>query len=298
MWFVTMMWFFILVFCFFVQIRLIRSVLHLIFEWANTNAVLHDLMDDEDHDTLLHFDEIDVVAHDLLDRTITTRYQRIFNTGDIEFYLNDILGDFGSEIPRDLQILKDRDYASYKFVNDRENLHDSFIQKGLSEKYKLMLTDGTKNTEAKLKELLRAFPKQNSVINRIANSRNKLTMYNNRTQLEILYDVYNNGSDNVKAHLGQILSEIQSEGLKCSMGNISRIVQASYVENPEQIPITQAMVTQQMLMRAGIISKELESQGNVDPKLISKQITETLVAEYGKQYGEKQITEMVKGWNL
>jgi hypothetical protein len=209
--------------------------------------------------------------------TINTRYVRVFEPQDIIFN-NGIMDDPRNYL--DDRLIQFGDSGS-------QDVHDSYIQNGLSGTFKESESD--LKTEAKFSELLSFSgkdPEILDVLTKIKKRNCKMVKYDDRPELDIIYDTFKTGTANVKSQVMTVLREMFREGITCPTGTVSRVREASFIEYPEKMPVSKKDLQQQMLAKASIF------EGN------TAALRNHLVSHYSDVYPEKDIHEIIDEWKL
>jgi hypothetical protein len=204
---------------------------------------------------------------------------------------------------------------------DTQNVHDTTIQKITKNKYTDLKTmsshsngqgvftpnalDSYINNSDLSKEKKQTLLK---TVGKIKNRNSNLTNFDGDTEFNILINTWNNSNNTVK---DQILNELLDctsgthfgDNLYCPTGVATRIVNASFIEDPESMPKTKEMINEEMMNSASVIRTQLEQ----DPKYQQLSDTEannklknTILEKYNTDYKDiftkDQITDMTKDW--
>ncbi len=221
-------------------------------------------------------------------RVFETVYRQIFDLNDLALFDLTELIDSSVKLPAHVEP------AVRNFVQDKENVHNSFVQTGLSKYYTENLR--TAGTDPKTAwQTLSAFFGDTPVLGTLLEEHptQKLEMYDSKSVLDILYDVYQAGSANVRSALASILPTLDDD--MCPTGKASRIVEAAFIEQPENTPTSKIMVQTAMLHKASALKAEAEVKG-LGPDETKKLIVKTLMDEYAPRYGAKKVAEIIAEW--
>ena len=181
--------------------------------------------------------------------------QDILNYGDYDFNEDiNLFHDFTGNTEENKQI---KDEAIRKTVNDPQSVHDTIIQSATRSKYKeITPNDKEENKEEILNKIINHNPKDEkkikNIIDQIRKRNSKVTNFNGDTEVDILVNVYSKGNDNVKCQvINELLDSSKALGLiDCPTGVTTRIVNASFIDNPEDIPKSKTIIQQEMLQNA------------------------------------------------
>jgi len=128
-------------------------------------------------------------------------------------------------------------------------------------------------------------PDVHGIIKKIWERDIKMVLYSNKTEKDVLWSTFINGDSNVKDCLYLTLKDFDREGLKCSTGNVSRILECNYINNPEDTPVDEKTLNNMMLQRASILSRE--NTENIGDKIKNE------FSEYGEA-----TNRLVDSWGL
>lgn len=202
---------------------------------------------------------------------------------------------------------------------DTQNVHDTTIQKITKNKYTDLKTNPHPNGQgAFVKYSLDSYINNSDLSNKkkqtllktiekIKNRNSNLTNFDGDTEFNILINTWNNSNNTVK---DQILNELLDctgthfgDNLYCPTGVATRIVNASFIENPESMPKTKEMINEEMMNSASAIRTQLEQtpeyQQLSDTEANNK-LKNTILEKYNSDYKDiftkDQITDMTKDW--
>lgn len=183
-----------------------------------------------------------------------------------------------------------------RFINDEQNVHDSAIQNAIVQRYENLEKDAE---EGYVQRMIQYFDDSEitKVIRRMCRFKVPLSRFN-KTQIEILGDTFESGDDNVRGHLRRVLSDMTRpwkkgdkgfDGFRCPTGNVTRILEAAFINDPQNMPRTKAMLQQEMLMRASVLSREHASFDRV---------RSDLVKEYSGAATEADLHDIINEWGM
>ena len=213
--------------------------------------------------------------------TIKTEYVRLFEPQDIIFNNNRIAND-----PREYLADNLIDF-DFQDTLGPQDVHDSYIQNGLSGTHKASETEP--KTDAKFKDLISfsgSDPDILEILTKIKKRNCRMVKYDDRKELDIIYDTFITGTENVKSQVMTVLREMFREGLTCPTGTVSRVREAAFIDYPEKMPVSKQNLQQQMLAKASIF------QGNYS------ELRKSLVSEYSDVYPEEDLHKIIDEWKL
>lgn len=221
--------------------------------------------------------------------------------------------------PQRPQLVPLRQFEFNPLINmDTQNVHDTTIQKITKNKY----TDLKKNKQGAFSPNSLALSsyinnsdlsneKKQTLLNtieKIKNRNSNLTNFDGDTEFNILINTWNNSNNTVK---DQILNELLDctsgthfgDNLYCPTGVATRIVNASFIEDPESMPKTKEIINEEMMNSASAIRTQLEQ----DPEYqrlsdaeANNKLKNTILEKYNSDYKDiftkDQITDMTKDW--
>jgi hypothetical protein len=178
-----------------------------------------------------------------------------------------------------------------RMFNDTQNVHDTLIQRQLKQDALQNLVTPT-YTSVSLDDLYASDDKLKEIVQKIKNRNATLSGYNNKTEMEILHDTWQNGNDNVRNQLRNELKEcIENGHLVCPTGTVSRILNSKYIETPEKIPKTKEMYHEDILNFSAKIR-----QDTPEDKFSSEFLLDAIKKEYTPLLTEEEIDDFTKDW--
>ena len=212
------------------------------------------------------------------------------------------------EIPIDYYELDENDL--FNFEQNNQTIHDSFVQKKVSNDYSNLKTETncSKQDDEKIELDIIEFIKMNnlrntngtekirSIIDKIK-TRNCYISNLNDSEYEILKTTWKLGDNNVKTELinqlEDCLDEKYQNSLFCPTGVATRIIESTYINNPEKYPKTKEVLNQEMLNTAAKLRTN-------NPDLSINEFKLKLIDIYSKEYegilNKKQINEQIQDW--
>ncbi len=224
-------------------------------------------------------------------RTFPTTYRQIFDVHDLRFFDLTELADLVDDT---IKLPAHVEPAVKSFVQDRENVHSSYIQTGLSKTYNETLrTPGVdpKTAWQALSGFFGAAPELDSLLE--DHPTQKMEMYSGDSVLDILYNVYNSGTAAVRTALRGVLPTLDDD--MCATGKASRIIETAFIERPEDTPVTKMMVQASLLHKASALKADAAARG-LGPDETKKTIVSSLTDEYAPRYGAKKVNEIIAEW--
>lgn len=196
----------------------------------------------------------------------------------IDFYQHNDFEDLDINPDDQVAILRDIEQNNKKGTRD---VHSSTIQNVLSKDFK----QTHKSTNGSYSGLYSYYPKNvHSVLDELDKREIKMVMYNDKYERDILLDTFSNGDKKVKDALFITLTEFKNEGLRCSTGNVSRILECKYINDPEKIPLDEKSLNAALLNRAAQLSNDMSYDD----------IKESLRKEYSKY--SKAVDKILSNW--
>jgi hypothetical protein len=196
----------------------------------------------------------------------------------------------------------------YNIINDRQSVHDSYIQRKTKLGYSTIKND-TQQRPLKsdisndILNYINSSPgnwsslniaKLAEIINNIKTRNTFVTNYAD-TEVNILKNTWNNGDTNVKDQVIKQLMDCESSAgqLYCPTGVATRITESLYINNPENYPKPKEFINQEMLQIAANFK-------NNYPELEGTQFKHQLIETYKDSYSdimtESEIKEQIKDW--
>lgn len=258
-------------------------------------------------------------------KNLTDKYNYNFIKSDIQYYKQRPTTNINTRektIPINNNINNRLDYDILNYdldetiVNDvlnepdSQNIHDSYVQKKIkkdfikNDKDSLQISD---KSNIDVKYLIDAFIKDNNLCveykhNRIMNiiddikNRNSYISNLKQKEYDILNNTWNNANYNVKCEIINQLYDCYDSKyntLYCPTGVSTRIIEATYIENPENYPKTKHIINQEMLNTASQLKQQ-------NPDMEESEFKELLINTYKNDYKdlmtEKEIHNTIKDW--
>lgn len=254
------------------------------------------------------FDDSDIKYYNQIEREFNERRKLYSDDNELPFHNNN------DELPL---------HTVYDWIDpDAQNVHDRVIQKKLRQQYENV--KGTKscggnqldsiNDYINRSSLLQEDKRKCQLVLRKINERNaELTNFGGDREVEILYNTWRSGDDNVKDYLlQQLLDSVdmaRTDGsdieIYCPTGVASRIVNASLVNEPEKMAKTKEVIHQEMMQTAANLRSKLEETEEykeLDEETQSERLRSSIQEKYKEDYittgilEENEINEMTKEW--
>lgn len=201
-------------------------------------------------------------------KKIPTNYNLLYQTEDVPF------------IQKELKTFRNKNF--------KIDVHDSFIQKGHSNNYG---SENFTNFSGESQSIF-DFSKDKQVqdvLKKIQDRNKPMVLYDMQPEMTVIEKTFQNGDKNVKHQIINVLKEIDSEGLMCPTGVVTRIREASFINEPEKIPVTKSVLQQQMLNKAASLNQEFQDYSKTK---------EALLNHYSDTYPTDQIQSIIDEWNL
>lgn len=199
-------------------------------------------------------------------KKIPTQYSLLYQIDDVPFIEKQI---------KKIQIPKTKKYNSI-------DVHDSFIQQGHSKHF---LNENKSGNEQSIESF---DPQVKNVLNQINSRNNKMVLYNMESEMDVIQKTFNNGDTNVKNQIVTVLKEIESEGLMCPTGVVTRIREASFINHPENMPVTKSILQQQMLHKAASLNEKFQDYSKTKQALLN----------HYSHYPKESVESIINEWNL
>jgi hypothetical protein len=193
-------------------------------------------------------------------------------------------------------------------VVDTQNVHDTNIQKQLKSRYKDLSVDNQNILFNENDIISHAFNSKkdistlSNIIQEIKNRNSSVTNFNSDNEYTVLKNTWMSGNDNVKDQIiNNLLDCEEDEILVCPTGTTSRIIESTYIDNPEDMPKTKDMFMTEMLSKASLIRNTLESSiSHLDEYEQSEILKRNIIKSYNTDYkdilSEDQINNFTKDW--
>lgn len=247
----------------------------------------------------------------LYNKNIKTEFQ--LDNSDIEYY----------NVPKHQNTIKTTNLNNFAFDNDvaldpdSQNVHESSVQRTLMKQYNTFSNNQTKNSK---KDLITQIKKhiddsnQDSdkkdicyrVLDQIQNRDASLTNFDGHTEVQILQKTWEAGDENVKEYLiQQLLDSSNGDSIYCPTGVASRIVNASFVNEPEKMPKTKELIHEEMMQTAANLRSELEQDAvytELNDTEQQEKLKEAILIKYKEDYtdtgilNETEVDDMTKDW--
>jgi hypothetical protein len=202
---------------------------------------------------------------------------------------------------------KIKDEAVRQTVNDPQSVHDTVIQAATRNRYKQNNQDKQENQENQdnqdnqdviLDKIINHNPdkkhKVKNVVDQIKARNATVTNFKNETEVNILVNVYLNGNDNVKDQvINELLDSSKTLGLiDCPTGVTTRIVNATYIDTPEEMPKSKPIIQQEMLQ----VASHFQENYKGDEDHFKDALREKYYTDYAKVMTKAEIDDTIKEW--
>jgi len=223
--------------------------------------------------------------------SIDTVYEKVFETEDINQLATRQITIEDYIIDVDVETEPEKNYTPLESViKDSQNVHDSFIQSGLSHNY---IKEESDLTDTQKMNAIIEYSGEDPIIEKMVCKIKKrdvpMTLYNDSTEFDILWETFNQGCENVKNQILLTLRQFSlSEFLDCSTGISSKIREAAFINCPEKMPIHKALLQQVLLAKASV----LHNEENMDFNIVKTK----LISEYSDIYPTEDLEELINEW--
>lgn len=185
-------------------------------------------------------------------------------------------------LPEFTQNTSIKDEAIRQTVNEPQSIHDTVIQSTTKKKYQENKENRHESTTQSdiIEQIINHNPSRKSEISSILSQIRKrnatITNFNGDSELDILVNVYTSGNENVK---DQVILELldctkdNDKAIVCPTGVATRIVNAKFIENPESMPKSKAIIQSEMLQTASKMREDTEkdtSESSFKANLLQK----------------------------
>jgi hypothetical protein len=211
--------------------------------------------------------------------------------------------------------LAPRQFEFNPLINmDTQNVHDTTIQKITKNKYSDLKKNGGSGSNGSIDSYINSSDLSNEkkqtllkTVQKIKRRNSNLTNFGGDSEFNILINTWNNSNDTVKDQILNELFDCNSTtifgDLYCPTGVATRIVNASFIENPESMPKTTGIIHEEMMNSASNIRNELEKDGKyqeLSDKEASSKLKNTILEKYSSDYKniftKDEINDMTKDW--
>lgn len=184
-------------------------------------------------------------------------------------------------------------------INDSQNVHDSFVQKDSLKLYKEN-PENNNNDESIRGFLYQSdYPNKSQISNildKIENRNSILTNFDNNTEIEILNNTWGKSiSNNQKISFFDALLDSLSENgqdIVCPTGVCTRLISNLQIENPEKMPKSKNLYTQEILQKTSFIRNKYPDISIDDFKTI---LIKELLIDY-PNLTSLDIQNIIKPW--
>lgn len=197
-----------------------------------------------------------------------------------------------------------KDEAIRQTINDPQSIHDTVIQSATKKKYQENKENHTLVPNDIIEQIINHNPSKkseiSSIISQIRKRNATITNFNGDSELDILVNVYTSGNENVK---DQVILELldckrdKTTSIVCPTGVATRIVNAKFIENPESIPKSKAIIQSEMLQTASKMREDTSDSEDTDDKF-----KESLLQKYKDDYvstgllTQNEVDDIVNPW--
>jgi hypothetical protein len=216
--------------------------------------------------------------------------------------------------PLELYIINEiiPDIPTQRPVVDTQNVHDTYVQQQLKSTYKTVKTqkvgEDTCNYFKENDILNHALKSKKdtknlgNIIKQIKDRNSSVTNFDSDNEYTILKNTWMIANDNVKDQIiNNLLDCEENTQLVCPTGTTSRIIESTYIDNPEDMPKTKDMFTTEMLSKASLIRNTLDSSISHLPDdeqstILKRNIIKSYKNDYKNILSDNQINDFTKDW--
>jgi hypothetical protein len=193
-----------------------------------------------------------------------------------------------------------RDYLNQDVLVDTQNVHDTVIQNNVKNKYRALTgTPGTPGTPGTLTKSIMDFCNNDleisDILHKIQQRNATLVNFGGDTETQILAKTWDSANPAVKTQIINEIRDCKSDGagvtggIYCPSGVATRIVSATYVDNPENYPKDKDSINKEILGKCAHLR-------NKDPDITSEKLHEAMVAEYSGIHDREFISYLMEPW--
>jgi len=177
--------------------------------------------------------------------------------------------------------------------DDPQSVHDTYIQSKLKKDFKNKLhSTQTPQIPNETFEKLRETSSVKHVIDKIEKRNSTLSGYENKTEMEILKETWENGDENIKNQIINSLKDcIEDEKLVCATGVVSRILSSNYINNPDEFPKTKEILHSEIMYFVNKIR-----DNTPEDQFTSEYVKQEINKEFSKTLSKDQIDNLTKDW--
>ena len=189
-----------------------------------------------------------------------------------------------------------RDYLNQDVLVDTQNVHDTVIQNNVKNKYRALTgTPGTPGTlvTKSIMDFCNNDQEISGILHKIQQRNATLVNFGGDTETQILAKTWDSANHAVKT---QIVNEIRDcksgdggDGIYCPSGVATRIVSATYVDNPENYPKDKDSINKEILGKCAHLRSK-------DPDITSEKLHEAMVSEYSDMHDREFISHLMEPW--
>lgn len=235
------------------------------------------------------------------------------------YIINEVLGNNHLHQYNILQTITEQDEDENLYMyNDSQNVHDSTIQRQLKNQYSVYQKDTQENPQLVFseQELVREAKRLGKdtntlvkVLQTIKNRNATVHTFNGDSEMKILETTWKAGDDNTREQILNNLIDCDEEtifgnkNVVCPTGVTSRIVESTYINNPDNTPRTKDMYREEMLNKASLIRDQLEHDSEFTKKsdheqsrLLKTTLLDTYQTDYNNILSIEQINDFTKDW--
>lgn len=198
---------------------------------------------------------------------------------------------------------------------DTQNVHDTDVQQQLKSTFKLYSGQNSSGTRANfdptvIHQHAVRIGKSNDDISKLQRVVGKMMERNSHisnyqdTELGVLQKTWNLNDKGIRDQVINSLLDCEEYGsVVCPTGTSSRIVEATYIHTPENVPKTKAAYKEEMLNKAAVVRRDVESTegfGGMTDEAQSAYLRDRLLDTYRQDYSgvlsNDEITGLTADW--
>jgi hypothetical protein len=192
------------------------------------------------------------------------------------------------DIDEILGVAEDIDLAWY-LNDDNQNVHDTIIQDNLKHAFENSRNAITSGDTLDAIKQYSGYDIDVMGALKLINTRNAYVDNFQSNEIDLVSKVWSAGSDNVKSNLLIQLKDCVDEhgSLCCPTGVSSRIVSATYIDQPEKSPVSREMLNQEILHKYSRLS---------DAGYDKETIVDRIIQSYHGMYSPDKIKIVMDEW--
>lgn len=196
-------------------------------------------------------------------------------------------------------------YIRQNLGRGSQNVHDTCVQNTVKQRYLDISKTAKNSTEnpdyiERIQEYAKSMGKDVSdVIKRIQDRNASLYNFDGQKEMDVLTNTWITAEDdNVKHQIINELGECRNSygTIYCPTGVATRIVNATFINDPDKIPKTKEILHTEMMNIAVDLRNKQETEGTYDDERFKKDLLEKYKKDYEGILTNDKIDDMTKDW--